>query len=59
MSKAMKEQQGDRPASSPAQGEGGKDQAADALKPSEGEMSFQHLLRDMVIARDEARRKRD
>ena len=58
MSKATKETERNRPASSRAQGEGGDDKAADGLKPSDSEVSFQHLLRDMVIARDEARRKR-
>ena len=30
-----------------------------AEKPSDSEVSFQHLLRQMVIERDEARNKRD
>lgn len=33
--------------------------AEDPAKPRESEVSFEHLLRNMVIAREQAKRRRD
>jgi hypothetical protein len=35
------------------------DRAAGAQHPAEGELSFQHVIRNMVVAREEARRKHE
>ncbi len=49
-----------KPADGRSGGAGARAQAAEsrAERPSDDEISFEHLIRNMIAARDEARRKR-
>jgi hypothetical protein len=59
MAKDRKGQKKSKNGKKAARAASGTASAADTLKPSDSELRFQHVVRNMVVAREEARKTRD